>query len=83
MQILYFGWVRSRIGFSKEECMPPPHITTVATLIEWLKQRGGGYAQAFEDVSSIRAAVNQEIAPHDARISAGDEIALFPPMTGG
>ena len=83
MQVLYFGWVRSRIGHGKEELKLPAGIDTVAGLIHWLKSRGDGYARAFEDSDMIRAAVNQEIAPHDTAIAEGDEVALFPPMTGG
>ena len=83
MQVLYFGWVKSRIGIGKEELSPPPEVTNVAALIEWLKSRGGGYADAFEDSTALRVAVNQEIAPMDAAIADGDEVAVFPPMTGG
>lgn len=83
MQVLYFGWVKSRIGIGKEDLSPPPEVTSVADLIDWLKARGGGYANAFGDISALRVAVNQEIAPLDAAISESDEVALFPPMTGG
>ena len=83
MQVLYFGWVRSRVGVGQEEIPLPEGVSTVGELIEWLKGRGDGYAMAFADAAGIRAAVNHEIAPHDAAISAGDEVALFPPMTGG
>ena len=83
MQVLYFGWVRSRIGVGKEELSPPAEVTTVATLIDWLKGRGDAYASAFEDSSSLRVAVNQEIAQLDAAITNNDEVAVFPPMTGG
>ncbi|MBT5648928.1 MAG: molybdopterin converting factor subunit 1 [Rhodospirillaceae bacterium] len=83
MQVLYFGWVRARIGIGKEELSPPPEVTTVASLIDWLKGRGDGYATAFEDSTSLRVAVNQEIAQLDAEITDGDEVAVFPPMTGG
>ena len=83
MQVLYFGWVRSRIGMGKEELSPPQEVANVADLIDWLKAKGGGYANAFEDSSALRVAVNQEIAPLDTAISDADEVALFPPMTGG
>ena len=83
MQVLYFGWVKSRIGIGKEELSPPPEVTNVASLIDWLKGRGDRYAHAFEDSTVLRVAVNQEIAPLDAAIAEGDEVAVFPPMTGG
>jgi sulfur-carrier protein len=83
MQVLYFGWVKSRIGIGKEELSPPPDVDNVAALIDWLRAKGGGYANAFEDSSALRVAVNQEIAPLDATITASDEVAVFPPMTGG
>lgn len=83
MQVLYFGWVKSRIGIGKEELSPPPEVTNVASLIDWLKGRGEGYATAFEDSTALRVAVNQEISQLDAPISDGDEVAVFPPMTGG
>ena len=83
MRVLYFGWVKSRIGIGKEELSPPPEVTNVASLIDWLKGRGDRYANAFEDSTALRVAVNQEIAPLDAAIADGDEVAVFPPMTGG
>ena len=83
MQVLYFGWVKSRIGIGKEELSPPPEVTNVASLIDWLKGRSDAYANAFEDSTALRVAVNQEIAPLDAAIADGDEVAVFPPMTGG
>jgi molybdopterin synthase sulfur carrier subunit len=83
MQVLYFGWVKSRIGIGKEELSPPPEVTNVASLIDWLKGRSDSYAYAFEDSTALRVAVNQEIAPLDAAIADGDEVAVFPPMTGG
>tara|TARA_B110000467_G_C18175726_1_gene397727 strand:- start:59 stop:310 length:252 start_codon:yes stop_codon:yes gene_type:complete len=83
MQVLYFGWVKSRIGIGKEELSPPPEVTNVASLIDWLKGRSDRYANAFEDSTALRVAVNQEIAPLDAAIVDSDEVAVFPPMTGG
>lgn len=83
MQLLYFGWVRSRIGISSEEIDRPDGVETVAELMVWLEARGDGYARAFEESDAVRAAVNQEIATVDAKIADGDEVAFFPPMTGG
>ena len=83
MRLLYFGWVRARIGISGETLEPPANVIDVYGLIDWLKKRGGGYQEALEDATLIRVAVNQEITTFDTQISRGDEVALFPPMTGG
>ncbi|MBT5050606.1 MAG: molybdopterin converting factor subunit 1 [Rhodospirillaceae bacterium] len=83
MQVLYFGWVRSKVGVSGEEIELPAEVTDVQTLISWLHERGGTYSEAFGDLSAIRVAVNQEMAELDTAIHTGDEVALFPPMTGG
>ncbi len=83
MKLLYFAWVRQRIGLAEEEVTPPANVLTVGELVEWLKGRGPGYAAAFANPSVIKAAVNQEFAKPDRKLASGDEIALFPPMTGG
>lgn len=83
MRLLYFGWVRTQIGIAGETLEPPADITDVRALIEWLKQRGESYRVALEDLTTIRVAINQEMANLDATISSEDEVALFPPMTGG
>ena len=83
MRLLYFGWVRTRIGIGSETLELPSGITDVRALMDWLKQRGDGYRVAFEDLTTIRVAINQEMATLDASISSEDEVALFPPMTGG
>ena len=83
MTLLYFAWVRERIGRDTEEIALPADVQTVAALLDWLKGRGGGYADALEDLSVIRVAVNQEFAAPDHAVADGDEIALFPPVTGG
>jgi len=83
MQLLYFGWVRTKIGTGRETLDPPAKITDVRGLVEWLKQRGDGYEEALKDLEIVRVAVNQEMVNLDASVSSGDEVALFPPMTGG
>ena len=83
MQLLYFGWVRARIGIGQEVINLPTHIKDVSALIEWLKKRGDGYHKAFQNLSLIRVAINQEITTLDALVDPDDEVALFPPMTGG
>lgn len=83
MQLLYFGWVRAKIGVSGEKIDLPPGVGDVRSLIDWLQRRGSSHSEALEDLSVIRVAVNQEMAEMDTVIAANDEVALFPPMTGG
>mgnify|MGYP001369628744 FL=1 len=83
MRILYFAWLRQKTGIDSEEVEMPSHITDVAGLIEWLKERNENFAEALSDSESIRVAVNQEFAEPDAPVTQGDEVAIFPPMTGG
>ena len=83
MRILYFAWLRQKIGFAEEEVTPPSEIRDVAGLREWLATRSPGHAAAFADAKQVRAAVNQDFATPDHPVAAGDEIAFFPPVTGG
>jgi sulfur-carrier protein len=83
VKVLYFAWVRERVGVPEEEVSPPPSVVTVADLIDWLIARGEEYAHAFEARASIRAAIDQTHARHDTPIAGAREIAFFPPMTGG
>jgi molybdopterin converting factor subunit 1 len=83
VQVLYFAWVRQKVGVPAEEVSPPPDVADVAGLVRWLSGRSPGHAAAFENAGSIRAAVNQEFAAPDHRLSPGDEVAFFPPVTGG
>ncbi|MDP6174664.1 MAG: molybdopterin converting factor subunit 1 [Rhodospirillales bacterium] len=83
MKLLYFASLRDRLGVAEEEVSPPPEISDVAGLVAWLRQRGGNFEAALEDMSAVRVAVNQEHVGFDHAVAAGDEIALFPPVTGG
>lgn len=83
MKILYFAWLRQRIGSAEETVTPPPEVTSVGSLLAWLATRGPGYAEALKDLSVVRVAVNQEFAQAGDAVKAGDEVALFPPVTGG
>lgn len=83
MHVLYFAWLRERLGRAEEEVTPPATIGTVGELMAWLAQRGAAGANAFAGPGVIRAAVNQEFAGPETRLSEGDEVAFFPPMTGG
>ena len=83
MKLLYFAWLKSKIGVAEEELSPPDDVGTVAELITWLKGRGPNYAEALANDSVVKVAVNQEYAHRDQAVRAGDEVALFPPVTGG
>lgn len=83
MRILYFAWLRDLAGVAEEEVQPPADVADVAALIDWLRQRGGGPAKALAELSRIRVAVNQEHAGFEAAVSATDEVAFFPPVSGG
>ena len=83
MKLVYFAWVRERVGKAEEELAPPPEVLTVAELVTWLKGRGEEYAHAFEHSKSIRAAIDKSHVKPDAAIAGAREIAFFPPMTGG
>jgi len=83
VKIRYFAWVRERIGKSEEDLDPPAGVATVADLVAWLTRRGEGYAYAFENPKTIRAAIDKHHVRADARIAGAGEIAFFPPMTGG
>ncbi|GJE28604.1 molybdopterin converting factor subunit 1 [Methylobacterium organophilum] len=83
MKLVYFAWVRERIGRPDETVEPPPETRTVADLVAWLKSRGEEYAYAFENEAVIRAAIDRVHAKPDSPIAGAGEIAFFPPMTGG
>ena len=83
VDLLYFAWVRERIGADGERVDLPDDIVDLGALVAWLAARGGGYAEAFVDAGRIRAAIDQQFAPLDAPIAGAREIALFPPVTGG
>ena len=83
MKLLYFAWLRARIGHAEEELALPQQVRDVAGLLDWLQRRGGNYAEALKDLAVIRVAVNQDYVGRDHPIQDGDEVALFPPVTGG
>jgi molybdopterin synthase sulfur carrier subunit len=83
MKLLYFAWVRERVGKTDEEITPPAGVTTVGELMTWLAGQGEEYAHAFENPKVIRAAIDRLHVRPDAAIAQAREIAFFPPMTGG
>jgi molybdopterin synthase sulfur carrier subunit len=83
MRLVYFSWVRERIGKGDEEVDLPENVVTVRDLLEWLKTRGEEYEAALQHADTIRVALDMEHVHHSERIGTPFEIALFPPMTGG
>ena len=81
MDVLYFAWVRERIGLPKEKI--DTSAATVADLVTELRAREERYAMAFEDLSALRVALDQELSDFDAPLAGVREVAFFPPMTGG
>ncbi|AXQ94761.1 molybdopterin converting factor subunit 1 [Cereibacter azotoformans] len=81
IDLLYFAWVRERIGLPRERLAT--EAATVADLVEELRAREDRYALAFADLSSLRVALDQELADFDAPLAGVREVAFFPPMTGG
>jgi sulfur-carrier protein len=82
-KLVYFAWVRERVGKTEEEVALPPEVATVADLVRWLKTRGEEYEYAFENEGVVRAAIDKMHAKPQAAIAGAREIAFFPPMTGG
>ena len=83
MKLLYFAWVRERVGKAEEEIAVPPSVSTVGDLMSWLSGRGEEYAYAFENAKVIRAAIDKRHVKAETAIAGAREIAFFPPMTGG
>jgi molybdopterin synthase sulfur carrier subunit len=81
MEVLYFAWVRERIGLPKETL--DTKAATVMELVEELRAREDRYALAFSDLSALRVAIDQELSDFDAPLKGVREVAFFPPMTGG
>jgi len=83
IQILYFAWLRERVGRGEEAVRLPEDVRTVGALMTWLAGRGDGFATAFGAENKIRCAVNQEFGGPETPVKPGDEVAFFPPVTGG
>ena len=83
MKLLYFAWVRERIGRAGETLELPEDVRTVADLVGWLRGRGPEYEEAFARPELVRTAINQEHVKPDTPIAGAREIAFFPPVTGG
>jgi molybdopterin converting factor subunit 1 len=83
IHILYFAWLRERVGRAEEEVAPPASVATVGDLIAYLRTLSPGHEAALAGGNQVRCAVNQDFASPGAAIAPGDEVAFFPPVTGG
>jgi molybdopterin synthase sulfur carrier subunit len=83
VKVLYFAWVKEKVGVNEETLRLPEGVRDVAGLVAVLKGRGQGFAEAFSDEAIVRVAVNQEHVGFDHALADGDEVAFFPPVTGG
>jgi molybdopterin converting factor subunit 1 len=83
MKLLYFAWMRQRIGKGAEDLPLPQGVATVSDLINHLIESGPGYAEAFADLTAVKVAINQDFADLASELQDSDEIAFFPPVTGG
>lgn len=83
VQLLYFARLREALGVAQEELLLPEGCANIQALMAWLAARGGSWQAEFSGGRPLRAAVNQDLVANSASIEAGDEIAFFPPVTGG
>lgn len=83
LTVLWFAWLKERVGTGEETVNPPASVKTVADLMTWLAGLDARHAAAFSAGKTIRCAVNQEFADPSAVLTSGDEVAFFPPVTGG
>jgi len=83
VNLVYLARLREAFGVASERIDVPPAVTTVAALREWLAARGGAWANELAPGRPVRFAVNHDLAAPDAPVGPGDEVALFPPVTGG
>jgi molybdopterin synthase sulfur carrier subunit len=83
MRILYFALLRERVGIAEETVSPPAEVQSVADLVAWLRHRSPGHESALSNPALVRVAVNQDYADPSQTVRTGDEVAFFPPVTGG
>ena len=83
VKLLFFASLREQLGVAQEDLEIPKEVDSLEKLKQHLKSRGGAFEKAFGGKALVRGAINQEIAAPAARVKAGDEVAFFPPVTGG
>jgi len=83
MKVRYFAWMKRTVGISEEEVDPPADVRTVGDLVAWLRTRSGGHAEALAEGAAFGAAIDKRTATFDAPLADAQEVAFFPPFTGG
>ncbi len=83
LRLLYFAWVREKLGKGEENIAPPEQVRTVGELLSWLRGLDEAHAEALADEAMLRVAVDQQHADFDTPITGVREVAFFPPVTGG
>ena len=83
MRILYFSWLREKVGLHEEIIVKPKNVNNVMELIDFLKKISSNHSDIFKDLTSIKVAINHEFSSMNSKIKKNDEIAFFPPVTGG
>jgi len=83
LTVLYFAWVKEKVGTGEEQLSPPDNAKTVSDFIDWLETQSPAHASAFSDRNQIRVALDQLHVPFETDIGDAKEIAFFPPVTGG
>jgi len=83
LTVLYFARLRESLGLAQEEIALPVNLVSVGQLLDYLRARGAVWQEMLGDTKTVRVAVNQDLAANDTPLKNGDEVALFPPVTGG
>ena len=83
MKILYFAWMREHTGCRTEEIQLPENVATISELATYLRSRSAGHDTALRNLKTVRVAINRKYANLESPITDSDEIAFFPPVTGG
>ena len=83
MKIIYFSWLKEVLGFPEEKVTPPANIKNIESLMKWLSKKSLKHKKIFSNTKNIRFAVNRQIVNKKNKVKRKDEIAFFPPFTGG
>ena len=83
INIVYFAWVKERLGKAEEQVQLPANVQSISDLVEFLRRKDAVYGGVLSDVAKLRFALDQDFALYDAPLDGSKELAIFPPVTGG